>query len=326
MDVRGAHVRSETRGDDVNDMTTTRQPTTRPRLSRLTALTVGAVALAAAQLAFAGPASASVGTDLRLGPGQSATDSGFSKAAVAQCPSGTVVYGGGGDIVGGGHEVMLYELDSRGDRGRFYASAHEAYGGYSGTWTVYAWAVCGPDRPELALEYRAAVESSNTGSSGVRTTVTCPAGKKVVSVGGASAGEFWYFRHEAPGLVLDSLTPSSDLRSVTVDTYQEEPASNPNLGTVASAICGYAPAGLALVPAASNAATTADKTLTLECPTGSSAVSAAGGLNGSHGQAYLDRLVPHHESGLTGGDLDARHDRNGSSSSWNVSLSLICVR
>ncbi|BFU42030.1 hypothetical protein [Krasilnikovia sp. MM14-A1004] len=300
------------------------QPSRRPRLISLTF--AAAVALTAGQLALSSPASASVGSDLRLVPGQSATDSGFSKQATATCPAGTVVYGGGGDIVNGGHEVILYELDSRGDRQHFYASAHEAVGGYTGNWTVYAWAVCGPDRPELGLAYTSAVNSTNTGARGVRTTVTCPAGKKVLSVGGAAAGPFWYFQHQAPGMILDSLNPSSDLRSVTVASYQEDGANNNDAGTVAAAICGYAPAGLQLVPRTTSASSTADKALTRECPTGTRAISAAGGLDGAGGQAYLDRLVPHHQSGLTGGDIDTRHDTNGSSRSWTASLNLICAQ
>jgi hypothetical protein len=311
---------------------TTHRPTRRHRRPRwyrrslLATLATGALALTAAQLAVAAPASASVGTDLRLVPGRSATDSGFSKHAVATCPAGTVVYGGGGDIVGGNHEVVLYEIDSRGDRQRFYASAHEDVDGYSGTWTVYAWAVCGPDRPELGLVYTSATDYTNTGERGVRATVTCPVGKRVISVGGAAAGPFWYFRHEAAGMVLDSLAPSSDLRWVTADAYQEEGARNNDAGVLATAICGYAPAGLQLTPRVTSAAGTADKTLTGECPTGTRAVSAAGGLNGSGGQAWLDRLVPHHESGLTGGDIDARRDQNGSSRSWSAFLTLICIR
>ncbi|RZU53634.1 hypothetical protein EV385_5565 [Krasilnikovia cinnamomea] len=307
----------------MND-TRTPQPSRRPRLIGLAL--ASAAALTAGQLALSSPASASVGSDLRLVPGQSTTDSGFSKTAVATCPAGTVVYGGGGDIVGGGHAVILYELDSRGDRTHFFASAHEAVGGYTGSWTVYSWAVCGPNRPELGLAYTSAVNSTNTGARGVRTAVTCPAGKKVISVGGAAAGPFWYFQHQAPGMILDSLTPSSDLRSVTVDSYQEEQANNNDAGTVASAICGYAPAGLQLVPRAISASSTADKAVTKECPTGTRAISAAGGLDGAGGQAYLDRLVPHTRSLLTGGDIDARHDRNGSSRSWTASLYLICAQ
>ena len=304
----------------------TQQPTGRLHPIRLAALAAVAVALTAAQLALASPASASVGSNLRLVPGQSATDSTFSKQAVAECPAGTVVYGGGGDIVGGGHEVILYEIDSRGDRRRFYASAHEDVGGYSGSWTVYSWAVCGPDRPELGLAYTSATNYTNTGSRFIRAAVTCPAGKKVISVGGAAAGPFWFFQHQAAGMVLDSVVPSADLRTVTVDAYQEERANNNDAGVLASAVCGYAPAGLQLTQAATGGSSTSDKTLTKECPTGTRAISAAGGLNGAGGQAYLDRLVPHHQSGLTGGDIDARHDQNGSSRSWTASLYLICAQ
>src|ERR1700730_8707223 len=42
--------------------------------------------------------------------GASATDSATRKSAVAFCPANTRVYGGGGDIAGGGHEVALTGL------------------------------------------------------------------------------------------------------------------------------------------------------------------------------------------------------------------------
>src|SRR6266496_4418369 len=56
-------------------------------------------------VATAGGAAAAVTTVVQA---HSGTDAGtVKKSAVAQCPAGTRVFGGGGDIVGGGHGVAL---------------------------------------------------------------------------------------------------------------------------------------------------------------------------------------------------------------------------
>jgi len=276
------------------------------------------VAALSAQVLGARPAAAAPAA--RLVPAQSGPDSTELKTAEAKCPAGTVVYGGGGDIVGGGHEVFLQQLDTFGYTDRFFAQAHEDADGYAGSWTLYAWAVCGPALP--GMQYVSSRPAGN--STGFKaTTVTCPAGKKVLSVGGSAIGylgPLTTWRHT----ILDSLTPSADLTAVTVEGYEDEAGTAEAWQVAASAICAYPRPNQQRITA-TTAAGPADKTRSVECPAATIPYSAGGGLTGAGGQAHLDRLVPHHESGQTGGDIDARTDQNGTTAAWTASIYLICA-
>jgi hypothetical protein len=293
---------------------------TRPKRPgrRIVFILMAVAAALGAQVVGAHPAAAAPAaqvTSARSGP-----DSTELKTAEAKCPSGTVVYGGGGDIVGGGHEVFLQQLDTFGYTDRFFAQAHEDADGYAASWTLYAWAVCGPPLP--GLQY---VSSRPAGDSASfkATTVACPAGKKVLSVGGSAigyGGPLTTWRHT----ILDSLTPSADLSTVTVEGYEDETGTNEAWQVSASAICAYPRPSQQRI-SATTAADPADKTRSVECPAGTIPYSAGGGLTGARGQAHLDRLVPHSESGLTGGDIDARTDETGTTLAWTASVYLVCA-
>jgi hypothetical protein len=156
------------------------------------------------------------------------------------------------------------------------------------------------------------------------TTVTCPAGKKVLSVGGSAIGylgPLTTWSHT----ILDSLTPSADLTAVTVEGYEDEVGTTEAWQVSASAICAYPRPNQQRISTTTTTAGPADKTSSVECPTGTIPYSAGGGLTGARGRAHLDRLVPHSESGLTGGDIDARTDQNGTTLAWTASVYLVCA-
>jgi hypothetical protein len=293
---------------------------TRPRrpVGRIAIVVAAVVAAIAVQVVGARPAAAAPAAGLIAA--QSGPDSTELKTAEAKCPSGAVVYGGGGDIVGGGHEVFLQQLDTFGYTDRFFAQAHEDADGYAGSWTLYAWAVCGPALP--GMQYVSSRPAGDS-TSFKATTVTCPAGKKVLSVGGSAigyGGPLTTWRHT----ILDSLTPSADLTSVTVEGSEDEAGTSEAWQVSASAVCAYPRPNQQRV-SATTSASLADKTRSVECPAGTIPYSAGGGLTGARGQAHLDRLVPHSESGLTGGDIDARTDENGTTAAWTASVDLICT-
>ena len=91
----------------------------------------------------------------------------------------------------------------------------------------------------------------------------------------------------------------------------------------ASAMCADPLPGLQLV-SATTAATSADKTASVECPSGKRIVSVGGGIYGAGGRACMDRLVPH-GSAWTGADIDAREDLAGTTSNWSASVYAICA-
>jgi hypothetical protein len=128
---------------------------------------------------------------------------------------------------------------------------------------------------------------------------------QVLSVGGSAIGHLGpltTWRHT----ILDSLTPSADRTAVIVEGYEDEAGTTGAWQVSASAICAYPRPNQQRI-SATTAAGPADKTRSVECP------------------ARLDRLVPHHESGLTGGDIDARTDQNGATVAWTASVYLICA-
>src|SRR5437016_5332521 len=130
----------------VEGETMTRERSVRVRLARGLAV--------AAALSAAAPASAAPS---RVVSATSATDSTARKSATASCPAGTRLYGGGGTINGGAGRVALTGLRPvpgvKGVVGRtdsFVATA-EAVPGATLTWSVSAFAICGPGLANLTL-------------------------------------------------------------------------------------------------------------------------------------------------------------------------------
>ena len=289
-------------------------------MGRCSATILSVVLLAVTGVAaIAAPASAAPATQFVVG--QSVTDSTEFRLTGARCPSGTVVYGGGGDIVDGGNEVFLQQLDSFGHTDQFFVQAHEDWAGIYQNWTLYAWAVCGPPLSGMRYVFRRSTADS---ASRHTVVVSCPEGTRVLSVGGSAVAvtpvhETW--RH----LILDAIRPSADLTTVTVEGYEDEIGTSEPWRVTASAICAEErPRQLRYTVVSGS--DSFRKQLSAECPAGTVPYSAGADLTGPPGQVHFDRLVPHHQSGLTGGDLDARDDRTGTSfTDWTATLHMICA-
>lgn len=289
-----------------------------PRLGRSITVSLVAGAALAGQLLSAGNAVAAT-PRIQFVQKASATDSTELKTVEAVCPSGTVAYGGGGDIVGGEHQVFLQQLGTFGHADRYFAQAHEDSDGYSGNWTLYAWAACGPELPGMEV-----VEADSAGDSSSHHTVTavCPIGKKVLSAGGSAIG--YVSPVDAWGhYILNSVVPSDSLTSVTVDGYEDQAHTSYAWETRAFALCAQPRPTMKRI-ATVTASSTGDKTATAECPSGLVPYGVGGGITGAQGQAHLDRLVQHTQTRFTGGDLDARSDQDGTTAPWSASVYLIC--
>jgi len=237
------------------------------------------------------------------------------KGANAVCPAGTRILGGGADIVGGGHSVQLAALNPAPlglPANSMWATANEDASGYGGSWYITAWAICasGVTGHEIVQASSDAPPDSSIASA----TATCPAGKKVIGAGGISAGR--------PSYVLDSVDITSDLNSVSVETIAAE---SPTPGTAplaqAYAICIVPVRGQQLVRA-SSAFTSADKSLSVSCPSGKRLHGAGGGMNGAAGQAHLDMVAP---NGSRSSRIDAREDATGYSGNWRVDVYAVCA-
>ena len=131
------------------------------KLFRLAATGAILVGLTAGGVVAATPASAVPG--LTFVTAASPLDSVSSKEALATCPSGTRVLGGGGYVQGGGRQVHLIRLQALGNSDRFAAGAEEN-GAYAGSWRVYAYGICA--RPPAAWRWLHQLRSMSRVSRG----------------------------------------------------------------------------------------------------------------------------------------------------------------
>ena len=117
----------------------------------------------------------------------SAKDSTSVKGVSADCPTGTRLIGGGATVDDGlaGQVRLTMSAPILGISIRDYweARAREPATGFSGAWRLKVVAICGPEPSGLETVW------TSVGTTGTfqAATVGCPAGKRVLSVGGGMA-------------------------------------------------------------------------------------------------------------------------------------------
>jgi hypothetical protein len=284
----------------------------------LRTLIAGSTLAAAVAVPFALAPSASAVTGLVVitARGPDTGSEGF-KWAEATCPAGTHVLGGGADITGGANGVHLSSmLPIPGAPDTFFASAMEDSRGYGGSWTLTAFAVCGAG--VTGWEVVQSDVPAEPGSTYTAAVATCPAGKKVVGVGGAVSGGSRY--------ILDSVDPGEDLSDAFVEAIGDEttPVDGAAWGAHAYAICADPVAGQRLVTATSGFSRS-NKTASVTCPRGTTVHGVGGGLRGAFGQAHIDRLATSGGPRPAGVDIDARQDTTGASGEWRAYVYAICA-
>lgn len=161
------------------------------------------------------------------------------------------------------------------------------------------------------------------GASGLSSTAksvgaVCPAGKKVVGVGGIVASESG---EDAERVFIDAVRPGAQLNGATVRAREEEGGTAQSWRVFAYAICAPAPAGLQLVTAAS-ASSSAAKSVVAACPTGKRLLGTGGEVTGPAGQLVLDGLLP--DLNLTRATVNALEDETGATQAWTVTAYAIC--
>lgn len=284
------------------------------RKSRLLLLSAALLAGVVAPVAIGTPASAVTGLVVvtTTSPERGSED---FKGANAVCPSGTKILGGGADIVNGGHSVQLGGLNPAPlglPANSMWATANEDVPGYTGSWYIKAWAICASGVTGHQIVQASSAEPA--GSTFAYATATCPAGKKVIGAGGRSASK--------PSYVLDTIDVAGDLSSVYVETAAaESPAPGTAPLAEAYAICIDPVPGQQLVTASSGF-TSADKTLSVSCPSGTTLHGTGGGMTSALGQAHLDMLAP---TGTSSAKIEAREDANGYSGTWKFDVYAICA-
>jgi hypothetical protein len=172
---QGWHARARRRGS--------MQDRGRPRWIGVVGAAAVVVALSAAwQVPGRGVASAATVPAATVVSTITPFDSTATKTIAALCPTGTRVIGGGGRVNGADH-VVLTQLEpvstSTGDS--YVVAASEDQAGFTGSWSLQAYAICA--RPVPGLEIVSA-----TGAAGSEAfqfeSARCPAGKLAVGAGG----------------------------------------------------------------------------------------------------------------------------------------------
>jgi hypothetical protein len=286
--------------------------------NRLRILVAGAVLVAGVTPVVLTTSASAVGGLTVKSAHSSDTGSQDFKWAEAACPTGTHVLGGGADINNGGNGVHVSSmLPLAGALDSFYATAMEDSRGYSGSWSLNVWAICASG--VTGWEIVQADVAADPGSTYTSAVATCPAGKKVIGVGGAVSG--------GRRFILDSVDPGEDLSDAFVEVLGDEstPIDGLGWGAHAYAVCINPVPGQQLVTATS-AWSTANKTAKVNCPSGTKVHGVGGGLRGALGQAHVDRLASNGTSKTTGVDIDARQDLTGSAGEWRAYVYAVCAK
>ena len=167
-------------------------------------------------------------------------------------------------------------------------------------------AVAAPERVQ-------AISPANSLAKGVNST--CPAGKRVLGVGGrivTTSGQ----------VLLDDLTPNAALTGASAFGAEDGNGYSENWLVISEAICATPPIGLQLVTA-SSPTTSSSKGVTATCPTGKRVVGTGADLAGGLGQVVLDDIAPN--AGLTAVTAFGAEDGNGHSGKWTIRAHAICA-
>jgi hypothetical protein len=190
-----------------------------------------------------------------------ATDSTSLKTATVTCPVGKKVYSAGGNIsivTGSPGKVLLTQVFPSSDLLSVTVQASEDASGFTGTWRLGAFAICGT---AVANMTRVKATSQSGAFDGADVSVACPAGRVSYGIGFAING--------APGKIfmtcarrrLSGGNHFADLRSDADDPGVTTPWSMD-----AFIICGSAALGYEGVFQQSALNSTSPKQMITSCP------------------------------------------------------------
>jgi hypothetical protein len=250
---------------------------------------------------------------LTLVTAASPSDSASGKEALAQCPSGTRVLGGGGFVEGAGRQVHLIRLQALGSSDRFAAAAAEN-GAYAADWRVHAYAICA--RSPAGLEY-VSFQSARDSSAFKQARARCSPGKRVVSAGARI--------HGGDGnVVLLRFTPGQDI--VEVEAVEDEGGHAGDWMVWAHAVCADPLPGIELV-VSTTPPDSDDVANGAVCPAGKQLHGFGSAMNGEApadwGQAIHTAAYP--DAALTTATTVVVEDPTGIANDWFTSIVAVCA-
>jgi len=243
-----------------------------------------AVAVAGGCLVAASPPASAAVTVTRVVFTTAATSS--TKSAVATCPAGLKLVGGGGEIIDGLGVVVVTDVIPDQDLTKLTVTGAEN-DPLASTWKVRATAICSSSFTSVNLQ--SATSSDNGTSVDEKSTlVECTNGKQVLGMGWSLSG--------AAGNVLPSvLTTLSNPPDAAVVAADENGPLATNWDLTGYAICGYPPVAMTFQQGSSNYDSASPKTASVDCPAGSVMTSAGfdngGGASSTRGGLLVDSLM-----------------------------------
>ncbi|MCX4388011.1 hypothetical protein OG777_13845 [Micromonospora peucetia] len=277
------------------------------RSGLLTAAFGAATVLAA--MGWATPAAAApAGLETVVG---TAADSSQDKSALAPCPAGKVVTGGGGFLTAGSSaqgRVGLDRLEPLANGSGFFTTMREVGPtNFTGDWGLQAIGQCAT--PPAGYQVVA-----TTGAAGTEFVTASCGTKKVIGMGGRINGG-------QGDVVLDQVVPSFDLTSVTVRAVAVQGTAPTGWSATSFAVCATAPAGLERIVVTGTSASDPASTHLKTCPAGKALYSIGADINAGNGQVLLSAL------NITAGTtlrVRADEDADGFAGTWSLSGYGVC--
>ena len=197
------------------------------------------------------------------------------KSVTAPCPAGKALLGAGGEITGGAGQVALDAIKPAFALSGATVAGAEDENGFSGSWSVTAYAICAI--PVAGLE--AKVSTSATDSYGSKqVTPDCSPGKEVIGYGGELIG--------GAGRLLARLGPAGDPASTIISAVEDGDGTATNWSLRAYAICAATAERIQAV----NTTISASKSKTATCTEGKTVTGGGGEIVGGVGAVLLSEL------------------------------------
>ncbi len=247
-------------------------------IRRWAALAAGVTLLGLTQTLAAPAAPAAAPPALARSSVQSLTDSLSPKTAIATCPAGKRVVGGGG-LVGGAssadrRKLVLTRLEpvSAGGVDTYVVTAEEVAPGVSGTWHVSAYVLCAPE----LTDYQIVAGSTSPSSTATQQAVAeCPGTTRTLGTGAQ-------INNPGGGQVTLQLNRTDDALNI-VRAVAKEDASGylANWNVTSYAVCATLPATFEVVGEGTLTNTLETKTIPVTCPQGKYVHSAGVATSGT---------------------------------------------
>lgn len=276
----------------------------------------GLLAAAGLNVVTAGPAAAIPG----LGNVSVATavDSNVFKSAVATCPAGQRVIGGGARLTISTGEVSVTRLAPTAAADGYEAGAYEDFDGFAGAWGLVVTAICANPPPGYTIVTALSPMGSPATAS---VTATCSGTLQVLGTGGAVS----------PGRgvsVLTGVMPNFQVApNAVITSGAETPGFAGSWNVQSWAICAAPVAGHTVVVTVGVATSASPKTLTSTCPAGRP-VHGVGFLTvgAGVGEIFLNAAFPNPPLPVgTSVPVTASEDQGGVAGNWAIRTFAICA-